>query len=59
MNSHTFWELLKGTMNLSAWNALKNDYILNFQRKKYLPTTYMVPLKYGDNPLDYIAWNNR
>ena len=53
MNSRTFWELLKGTMNVSAWNSLKNNYILNFQRKKLYYTTYMVPLKYSDNPLDY------
>ena len=52
MNSRTFWELPKGTMNVSAWNSLKNNYILNFQRKKLYYSTYMVPLKYGDNPLD-------
>ena len=52
MNSRTFWELPKGKMNVSAWNSLKNNYILNFQQKKLCSTTYMVPLKYGDNPLD-------
>ena len=48
----TFWELPKGRMKLSAWNSLKNNYILNFQRKNAFITTNMVPLKYGDNPLD-------
>ena len=36
MNSHTFWELPKGSMDLSASNQLRNNYILNFKRKKYL-----------------------
>ena len=43
MNSHTFWELPKGRMNLSASNKLRNKYILNFKRKKYLYMTYMFP----------------
>ena len=42
MNNHNFWELLKGRMNVSAWNSVKNNYIWNFQRKKYFSTTYMV-----------------
>ena len=41
--SVTFWELPKGTMNVSAWNSLKNNYILNFQRKKLYYSTNMVP----------------
>ena len=36
MNSRTFGELPKGRMRLSAWNSLKNNYILNFQRKNTL-----------------------
>ena len=41
--SVTFWELPKGRMKLSAWNSLKNNYILNFQRKNAFIMTNMVP----------------